>query len=748
MSLTHVFPTLLALTDRTIYHTHTHNNNINIHRFHVTSQGAPTETHKRSSLKLLCFLKWIPFSLFRAACVILGAATVLSFQSVCECYWMTTTTMDDDDTTKDSQNRQGKQRNQDKKCPNYTNSYVLLCILFLLHLMDSCTAALTYVYFLSVWQRRRRRQRHGLLSRFVLTCNITWATCCRLACTCVSVLTCCVFGGARAIVADFSDVSTGLEALMENANVDVTVSDVIAALVVLRLVQARARTEYFLRAAKSRNEQIITETKLDDVSKQTVLPTDKENMTTKPSTSQQKNNPQRLSILQVHRRENGGCLHHAQEDIYCEEFEREVLSPQNKEDRTFIADGAHYMRLAHAVYGHLMYFYDHPLSGPCCATIDRIRCRRASTTSFMMLGKKKEYPHIVGDNMCGCNEIGMLRVAELDPDVQELLYASFRADVRRTPYAVVIDHVKLSVVVVIRGTLSLEDAVADLKIRPSRLPEEFGYDNTYCHSGMLGCCEWIYEDLKRIDILSKLLSGQYSDYNLVITGHSLGAGCAAILSLMFLKDFPDLKCYAFEPPGSVLSENVADIEHITSYVLNTDIVPRLSYLSIRNLRDDVLDMIARIRVPKHKILRLSFADSTDELLSALESEIIHSTESLPESDFSILVQGIKDSQSGRVPSGYEDVDLFPPGRIIHLIPRYNASSLYSDESCSDYVAVWAQRDDLMDIQITKTLVSDHIPTKNRVELETLNDFFQSQCTSYTSRDNVITSQSIYHGEMK
>ena len=69
-------------------------------------------------------------------------------------------------------------------------------------------------------------------------------------------------------------------------------------------------------------------------------------------------------------------------------------------------------------------------------------------------------------------------------------------------------------------------------------------------------------------------------YQLVITGHSLGAGVASVLALHiklnFSMKFPNLKCYAFSPPGSLFSFPLAQYckEFITSVVLGNDIVPR------------------------------------------------------------------------------------------------------------------------------------------------------------------------------
>lgn len=42
------------------------------------------------------------------------------------------------------------------------------------------------------------------------------------------------------------------------------------------------------------------------------------------------------------------------------------------------------------------------------------------------------------------------------------------------------------------------------------------------------------------------------NYRLVITGHSLGAGAAAILAIHLRRDYPKLICYAYSPPGGLL----------------------------------------------------------------------------------------------------------------------------------------------------------------------------------------------------
>lgn len=72
----------------------------------------------------------------------------------------------------------------------------------------------------------------------------------------------------------------------------------------------------------------------------------------------------------------------------------------------------------------------------------------------------------------------------------------------------------------------------------------------------------------------------------MVTGHSLGAGVASILTLLIkLSDgfkFPNLVCYAFSPPGSLFSFPLAQYckEFITAVVIGNDLVPRYPSLCV------------------------------------------------------------------------------------------------------------------------------------------------------------------------
>lgn len=76
----------------------------------------------------------------------------------------------------------------------------------------------------------------------------------------------------------------------------------------------------------------------------------------------------------------------------------------------------------------------------------------------------------------------------------------------------------------------------------------------------------------------------------MITGHSLGAGIAVILSLKLRSKYPNLRCIAYSPPGGLISPNLASFtkKFTLSVVTGDDIVPRLSLHSIHALKADIL----------------------------------------------------------------------------------------------------------------------------------------------------------------
>lgn len=62
---------------------------------------------------------------------------------------------------------------------------------------------------------------------------------------------------------------------------------------------------------------------------------------------------------------------------------------------------------------------------------------------------------------------------------------------------------------------------------------------------------------------------EFKDYQLILTGHSLGAGVVSVLSIILKKDYPNLKCYAFSPPGCILRS----VHGIKQFIFEHDVIP-------------------------------------------------------------------------------------------------------------------------------------------------------------------------------
>ena len=109
---------------------------------------------------------------------------------------------------------------------------------------------------------------------------------------------------------------------------------------------------------------------------------------------------------------------------------------------------------------------------------------------------------IVGEDPVGLHEAAFMKVIGFDKSKVELYYAHFHNTVDQAVYCILVDHVWKTVVLCIRGSLSLEDYVINLQVDPEKLDEvgaEYGFDGDgeYCHAGYLARAKWICEDLKR-----------------------------------------------------------------------------------------------------------------------------------------------------------------------------------------------------------------------------------------------------------
>lgn len=214
----------------------------------------------------------------------------------------------------------------------------------------------------------------------------------------------------------------------------------------------------------------------------------------------------------------------------------------------------------------------------------------------------------------------------------------------------------LHVVLVVRGTKTLADAVTDL------LCDTEEYKGGMAHSFILGSGRYL-ADTHRELLLDLLESSGRSKVDLRIVGHSLGAGAASIAAIE-INGHNDSRIRAqvvgFGCPALLSEELAEEADYITTVVNDADIVPRMSGATVANL---LLDMLQFDWLPyakadiQHTLTELQTRqptffnkDVTDKISSTVEPMLEQ-----------VLEDTLLDKTEERL-----DVELFPPGRCIHL----------------------------------------------------------------------------------
>ena len=172
-------------------------------------------------------------------------------------------------------------------------------------------------------------------------------------------------------------------------------------------------------------------------------------------------------------------------------------------------------------------------------------------------------------------------------DKDDVLFKWFEdkgEDAHCPKFILFLDHKSKSVVLAVRGTFSLADAVIDM------VADEETFLDGFAHRGILRGAKKIMSTIS--DDLAKALNDN-PGYAFVVTGHSLGAGTAEIIAMSYLmekrRSRTDVECVALAPPPvfrsksskRTLPSRVSDA--ITIYVNRQDCVPHMSLATIAKL---------------------------------------------------------------------------------------------------------------------------------------------------------------------
>ncbi|ERM94151.1 hypothetical protein AMTR_s00010p00164460 [Amborella trichopoda] len=166
----------------------------------------------------------------------------------------------------------------------------------------------------------------------------------------------------------------------------------------------------------------------------------------------------------------------------------------------------------------------------------------------------------------------------MNPDwvVKRVTYSDTR--VQAPPYLIYIDHDARDIVLAIRGLNLVKES--DYKVLlDNRLGMQM-FDGGFVHHGLLKSATWLLN--QESETLRELVE-RHPGYTLTFSGHSLGSGIAALLTILVVNnresiggiDRSKVRCYAVAPARCMslnLAVKYADVIH--SVLLQDDFLPR------------------------------------------------------------------------------------------------------------------------------------------------------------------------------
>lgn len=305
---------------------------------------------------------------------------------------------------------------------------------------------------------------------------------------------------------------------------------------------------------------------------------------------------------------------------------------------------------------------------------------------------KKSEPNEILQNYAG---ISKGEVLYIQPDSRQFLPA----------HAICKDTSRHTIVVCIRGTLSVFDALTDLNGEYASYvytDPDTGEEKAsgYVHKGIMTGAIKLSEELA--DKTKEALEAN-PGYTVVIVGHSLGAGATALLTLLWLSDpyfiSRGLRAYAYAPPPVFSQEFTVHVKpYLMSAVLGSDLVTRICYGTIK-------DLIFIIR---------ELAEWEQRRSSIRASEIAASSIFGKKKSVSELIEVYKELMPIMV-----SPKLVLPGFIYQMYDTIRNFEASFFEKNRRFAGAFADPSYYSQIVFSKTLLTDHMPNFYEAALKAL-----------------------------
>lgn len=363
----------------------------------------------------------------------------------------------------------------------------------------------------------------------------------------------------------------------------------------------------------------------------------------------------------------------------------------NPADRSCYQQALHYCRYAVGCYSWPLLCYISPATAPC----------QLAQHFYPSYQRHQRRQHIVYDNSCFCRLSGLLEMADINEE--QIVYCSFRNDLYCIPFYVAMDYDNEAVVIALRGTLSLHDILTDMVATQEEIDVEVSSPENMmtAHKGMLRTAYWVRGVLRDKEILETAFS-KGPNFKLIIVGHSLGAGCAALLAILLRQDYHSVHCYAYSPPGC-LNEQAASYtkQFITTVTLGKDFVARFGLTTALSLKGDIVSLLQRCHKPKYRILLEGLIETLTKCTGRTKIfDTGSDCDGMVEEGSPLLITDVTHSQSPATKPA------LLPGRIIHIRVTDNNKCLCSNHHKQAY---WVTAEYFLTIQVSPEMIRDHFP---------------------------------------
>jgi hypothetical protein len=281
----------------------------------------------------------------------------------------------------------------------------------------------------------------------------------------------------------------------------------------------------------------------------------------------------------------------------------------------------------------------------------------------------------------------------------KLLYAESNNDRHVLHHFVAVDHATKSIVLALRGTLSLSGAIVDMQ------GMAVDYYTGRAHQGIAEMAEnvWKESGKKILELCDN--NPEFQQYRFLITGHSLGAGTACLLNLKLhvegqLGNRP-ICCYAFAPPpvfdpcgedADCRAKIDQAIQNNVAYIHDNDVVPFLSISAVRRLAT-LLDAVD---------------NQTENIWFWRRWRIFHEYDAIPQE----LIDSVLQAEMLSNPAVEGACDMIIPARVVVWCKKNFAATFQAYGCDPNKVAAG-------NVFLNQDMLSDHLPEQYEDALDAL-----------------------------